>query len=141
VSFSLCFKDCVGDILPGWLFLPTACLLGVWGFYALYAYSALLGISLLLIVWGTDIGAYVSGKIIGGPKLAPRISPNKTWAGAIGGLIIAGIIASSLSLYFYKAFNTTLISFYLACSLLGQIGDLLESLIKVSLIMQISVDL
>ena len=41
---------------------------------------------LLLVVWASDIGAYAAGRLIGGPKLAPRISPSKTWSGAVGGL-------------------------------------------------------
>ena len=41
---------------------------------------------LLIVIWGTDIGAYLVGRVIGGAKLAPRISPGKTWSGSIGGL-------------------------------------------------------
>ena len=44
---------------------------------------------LLGAVWATDIGAYVTGRLLGGPKLAPRISPNKTWAGLLGGVVCA----------------------------------------------------
>lgn len=47
---------------------------------------------LLLAVWATDIGAYAAGRTIGGPKLAPRISPKKTWAGLIGGMISAATL-------------------------------------------------
>ncbi len=46
---------------------------------------------LLLLVWAMDSGAYFAGRSIGGPRLAPRISPNKTWAGLIGGMLSAGI--------------------------------------------------
>ena len=53
-----------------------------------------LTLCLLLCVWATDIGAYFTGKTIGGPKMAPSISPNKTWSGLIGG------IASSIAIFF-----------------------------------------
>ena len=55
------------------------------GFYAL--------VFPLLIVWVTDIGGYFAGRTFGGPKLAPRISPKKTWAGALGGLALSIVIA------------------------------------------------
>lgn len=53
-----------------------------------------LTLCLLLCVWASDIGAYFSGKAIGGPKMAPAISPNKTWAGLVGGII------SSITVFF-----------------------------------------
>lgn len=56
-----------------------------------------LTLCLMLCVWATDIGAYFTGKTIGGPKMAPSISPNKTWAGLIGG------IASSIAIFFVYA--------------------------------------
>ena len=45
-----------------------------------------------IVTWSTDIGAYFAGRAIGGPKLVPVISPNKTWAGLIGGMIAAGVL-------------------------------------------------
>ena len=57
----------------------------------------------LAIVWATDIGAYFAGRSIGGPKLAPRVSPNKTWAGLVGGIVLAtpllAILAQGGDLY------------------------------------------
>jgi phosphatidate cytidylyltransferase len=56
-------------------------------------------IVLLLIVWASDIGAYAAGRAIGGPRLAPLISPGKTWSGAVGGLVAAamtGLAASAV---------------------------------------------
>ena len=54
-------------------------------------------LTLLLIVWASDISAYFSGRAIGGPKLAPKISPKKTWAGFIGSSVGAGIVAAGLA--------------------------------------------
>tara|TARA_R110002095_G_scaffold60649_4_gene51532 strand:+ start:132 stop:851 length:720 start_codon:yes stop_codon:yes gene_type:complete len=114
-----------------WLLMGSAYLmLGTFGFYQLYEYSALLGISLLLLIWSTDIGAYFAGKIIGGPKLAPSISPGKTWSGAIGGTLSASTTALIMSAYLYDGFNWPMVTFLILCSILGQIGDLLESRVK-----------
>jgi len=51
-------------------------------------------IGLFLIVWATDTGALIAGNLIGGPRLAPVLSPNKTWAGFVGGMVAAAIIES-----------------------------------------------
>lgn len=104
--------------------------LGLFGFYHFYTYSPLLGIALLFVIWSTDIGAYFAGKIIGGPKLAPSISPGKTWSGALGGTLSAALTALVISVYLYDGFNIILIAFFMLCSLLGQVGDLLESKTK-----------
>lgn len=55
-------------------------------------YGLALFLFLLLSIWATDIGAYAAGKSIGGPKLAPRISPKKTWAGLIGGMVASATL-------------------------------------------------
>lgn len=82
------------------------------------------------IVWSTDILAYFVGRAVGGPKLAPAISPGKTWSGAIGGTI-AGIIGGVLVAYL--ADMTNLIELAVVAVVLSvgsQIGDLFESWIK-----------
>lgn len=85
----------------------------------------------LLCVWSTDIGAYFAGRRIGGPKLAPAVSPNKTWAG-LGGGILAAAIVGGIS-HSYAPFPASL----LGCMALGallavvaQAGDLFESWLK-----------
>jgi phosphatidate cytidylyltransferase len=86
-------------------------------------------ILILLIVWGTDIAGYFAGRGIGGPKLWPRVSPRKTWAGAIGGLaaslaISAGFVVLGLG----KAVPILMLG--AALSVVSQLGDLLESAVK-----------
>ena len=64
---------------------------------------ALIVLGLFLIVWATDTGALVFGKLIGGPKIAPRLSPGKTWAGTIGGSITATIVGDASGVERYEA--------------------------------------
>lgn len=82
----------------------------------------------LALVWATDIGAYFSGRAIGGPKLAPTFSPNKTWAGLIGGVIVTALFSFTLHVYFQLPFRLVLLSIPLA--VLAQMGDLFESQMK-----------
>lgn len=85
---------------------------------------------IIATVWASDIGAYITGKIIGGPKLAPKISPGKTWSGAIGGLIF-GTVASVYLTYNFVGFSITrsvLLGIFLVIS--AQLGDLFESWVK-----------
>lgn len=81
----------------------------------------------MALVWACDIGAYFAGRSIGGPKLAPTISPNKTWAGLIGGVIAASVLAGLLQyagLPLHLALATPLLA------VLAQAGDLYESQLK-----------
>jgi phosphatidate cytidylyltransferase len=83
----------------------------------------------LLIVWVTDIGGYFAGRLIGGPKLWPRISPKKTWAGAIGGFAASLGVAGGFVAF---GFGKTLPMLFLAAilSVVSQLGDLFESAVK-----------
>lgn len=87
---------------------------------------------LYTIVWATDCGAYITGKCLKGPKLCPKISPNKTWAGFIGGVIFA-LFFTNLTLHTFKIQISLSIPHYIITILLSiaaHIGDLIESATK-----------
>ena len=82
----------------------------------------------LSLVWATDIGAYFAGRSIGGPKLAPRVSPNKTWAGLIGGIVLATLVAAVMGQVYLLPWRFVIATPLLA--ILAQAGDLYESHLK-----------
>ena len=83
----------------------------------------------LLVVWATDIGGYFAGRGIGGPKLWPRVSPKKTWAGAFGGFAASLAVATGFATFgIGKAVPLLLVSAIL--SVVSQAGDLFESAVK-----------
>jgi phosphatidate cytidylyltransferase len=84
---------------------------------------------LLVVVSATDIGAYVAGRSIGGPKLAPRISPGKTWAGLLGGMAGAALCGGLLALAFGAGFALAA-SVGAGLAVVAQAGDLFESALK-----------
>lgn len=75
---------------PFYVGVPVICLIFL---RAVPENGAALTASLFFIVWATDTGAYFAGRTIGGPKIAVSISPNKTWAGLVGGMIAAALVA------------------------------------------------
>lgn len=92
---------------------------------------------LFAVVWASDIGAYAVGRLLGGPRLAPRISPGKTWAGALGGLaaaaggsVLLGWLVVALGWVPASLDVIVLIGAGLLGSVLAQSGDLLESWLK-----------
>jgi phosphatidate cytidylyltransferase len=85
---------------------------------------------LFAIVWTTDIAGYFAGRAIGGPKLAPAISPKKTWSGAIAGLVGSVIVVVLGARYVSEARLIPLIGVTVLLSILSQAGDLGESALK-----------
>lgn len=94
-------------------------------------YGARLVFFAALVIWVCDTAAYVVGITIGRKKLIPRISPAKTWAGAIGGAVggaLAGWLCALAFLPFITPFSGAVMG--LVSAVLGQLGDLVESLLK-----------
>ncbi|HET9427719.1 MAG TPA: phosphatidate cytidylyltransferase [Allosphingosinicella sp.] len=135
---------------PAWWGFGAAVLIGVllglasrratlaWGFvYIAVPAFALLVLSwngaalvfwVLIVTWSTDIFAYFAGRSIGGPKLAPRISPNKTWAGLIGGMLGAAVLG-----WFFAdllGLGSPFLWLGAPMGLIAQAGDLYESWVK-----------
>jgi phosphatidate cytidylyltransferase len=86
-------------------------------------------ILILLVVWGTDIAGYFAGRGFGGPKLWPRVSPKKTWAGAVGGFTASLAIAAGFSVLGLGKPGPLLL-LGAALSVVSQFGDLFESAVK-----------
>ncbi len=112
----------------------------VWGLLTVQGSMGALGtLAVMALVWATDIGAYFSGRTIGGPKIAPAISPSKTWAG-LGG----GMVAAVLTLWLMKKLELLSVtdtmgnSYFIQISswtgalvaVLAQVGDFFESWLK-----------
>lgn len=85
------------------------------------------------VVWLTDIAAYFTGRTLGGPKLLPRVSPKKTWSGALGGALAGTLCGTAVWAYFFPGLPSGLwpvLAVSLAASVASQAGDLFESSIK-----------
>ncbi|MEM7067391.1 MAG: phosphatidate cytidylyltransferase [Pseudomonadota bacterium] len=93
-----------------------------------------LGLFLIFVlfacVWGADVFAFFFGKAIGGPKLAPRLSPKKTWAGFIGSLIGALVVSAFICWLFGYPMNLAFLFLILVLAVISQVGDLMESMLK-----------
>ncbi|MBN9413012.1 MAG: CDP-archaeol synthase [Candidatus Paracaedimonas acanthamoebae] len=114
--------------VPGFLFILFSSI----GLSSLLYENAYVFVGMLLLVWSTDIGAYLCGRWLKGPKLAPSISPNKTWSGAIGGVVMCLSVA-----VIFAQFNSTylqtlswFLKHALLISIVSQMGDLFESWVK-----------
>ncbi len=129
-----------GGLLPAWA-LGGILVGGLVGLVPVFARDLpLIGASLIAwmfaVVWTTDIAAYFTGRAIGGPKLWPRVSPNKTWAGFWGGAV-GGTLAGWLVSLAARGLGVdvpwpegVVLGVSLLASVLGQGGDLAESALK-----------
>lgn len=107
---------------------------GTIGFYQVYQIHPLMALHFLMVIWITDTAAFFTGKTIGGPKLWPAVSPNKTWSGAIGGVIFVALYYFFLT-HFYGEYTSQYLGsqalvHMILVSIVGQLGDLLESASK-----------
>lgn len=120
-----------GRHLPGWRALgilyaglPAVALLLLRG-DSDYGLAATLW--LFATVWATDSAAYASGRLIGGPRIWPRVSPNKTWAGLAGGVLAAGLAGGVAARFISGASIETLVVLGATVSIAAQAGDFFES--------------
>lgn len=113
-----------GLLVAGAAALPIIALrgdgpLGLWAVLFIYA-----------VVWATDIFAYFTGRLLGGPKLWPRVSPNKTWSGALGGTAAAVAAGVAVAAVGGIAHLLPLAAVAAGLSIVSQAGDLAESAVK-----------
>jgi len=92
-------------------------------------YGFELVIWLVLVVVAADVGGYFAGRLFGGPKLWPAVSPKKTWSGAAGGWLLALIVGFLFSAMTGASMMQILL-FSLVLAMVSQIGDLIESMVK-----------
>lgn len=85
---------------------------------------------LLIVVWATDIGAFIVGRIVGGPKLWPAVSPNKTWAGFFGGAAMSVAAGGAFIAAIYPQYTISSMLMAAVLALVAQTGDLFESHVK-----------
>jgi phosphatidate cytidylyltransferase len=115
--------------------LFSASIVGIREFYVdtplSYSNGGFIIISIFITLWMTDSAAYFIGSAIGKHKLFPRVSPNKSWEGAIAGFVFAIITIVVLKTLLLDFFNwMDIIAFGIIIGIFGQMGDLVESLIK-----------
>lgn len=129
----------IKEMVKGTKFSPERVALALFGsiYVGLFSYLWLLRafgegsrylITLVLLIWAQDIGAYFIGLTLGKRPLAPTISPKKTWEGALGGLACGVLVAGLVGLFWHMGGIGFLLG--LVAGIAGQIGDLVESALK-----------
>ena len=96
---------------------------------ALYATGPVYLLFALVVVWAADVGAYFAGRRFGRVKLAPAISPGKTWEGVFGGLFVVALVALLFALFFDLS-PAVVVPFSMAAAALSIVGDLTVSMFK-----------
>ena len=134
VAFTVAFCKSKGETNRKLLLLGIpyiAC--GIGSIVSIYTYyGPYIVLWFMFVVWGVDIGGYFVGTTVKGPKLAPKISPNKTWSGLLGGVLLAVLVSYGVMLFFKV--NSQVSVYYLVLAgilaVIAQVGDLVESYIK-----------
>jgi phosphatidate cytidylyltransferase len=93
-------------------------------------YGAQAVLLIFVLVWSADIFAYIGGRLIGGMKLWPRVSPNKTWSGLLSGVAASALAGALFALFVEGASPAALAASGFALALIAQAGDLAESALK-----------
>jgi len=109
------------SLVPAWFVL-------VW-LHGTYALGPALALSVLVIIWAADVGAYLVGRSIGRVKLAPSVSPGKTWEGVIGGMLLATLASAAAALLLGFPLGT-FVAIGLAAAMVSVVGDLTVSMFK-----------
>ncbi len=126
------FDDIAYTVLGlGYAFLPFLFFVSL-GFVQ-GSFNPYIPLGFLIILWSNDTGAYLAGKSFGKHKLFERISPNKTWEGFIGGVLLALLVAINLAQYFDTLPKWQWACIALIVGIFGTLGDLVESMLKRSL--------
>lgn len=81
-------------------------------------------------VWGTDVFAYFGGRLIGGPKLWPQVSPSKTWSGAVCGVVAGASLGAAIGAYGLGRLHAPIFALGLVAAAVSQAGDIFESSVK-----------
>lgn len=105
-----------------------AMLTAAFGFVVLDRHGAVIVVWLVCLVVASDVLGYFAGRLIGGPKFWPAISPKKTWAGTIAGWIGAAVLGAAFAMWQGGGWGLVIISPLVAFA--GQMGDIVESVIK-----------
>jgi len=113
-------------LVPAWVAIAHLFLQAVQGINVPGSHLVLF---MLLLVWAADIGAFFVGRSFGRLKLAPRVSPAKTWEGVLGGLAAAAVVAA-VGAWWFDLPRVAFLSLCLAVTLISIVGDLTESMFK-----------
>lgn len=136
---NLYWVTCYPDAGQQWQTTPRRLLMGLWvllpcwvGFNILRDSGAVWLLFVLLLVWAADIGAYFAGRQWGRRKLAPQVSPGKSWEGVIGGLAATSLLAVVFAIWqpLSASGGLALVAITALVTLVSVLGDLLESMLK-----------
>lgn len=111
-----------------WLAYAPVILLGAFGALSLRDTGLTWVIWLVAVVAASDIAGYFAGRMLGGPKFWPRVSPKKTWSGTVAGWIAAGLVGFGFMIYGAAGAAIVVVSVIMAFA--GQLGDVAESAVK-----------